>query len=420
MPERRPRRRGRRRRRARRRRHRRRRARTAAGRDGPAARARLPVRAEPQPAGRPPHRPAVPRARTSSAATRPRRPSSTRSAALSPSTVLDDPSVVRAGFDTVGRILRDGSFRLEDAEVRDDFRVVDRRRRAAPRRPSRAACACSSTTSSAPTPRTTCTSWPATSTAPRAGGSCPTASSCRRRASRRRRWSTRCCQRPDAAPGAGRAVGRAARHDRRGRRRRRHVTVDLSAEARGARHPRAAAARGAAGVDARPGLLRGAAARRRASRWCRTRTRCRTAPTGRSTTRPARSEDPPLLYLQDRRLRSLDEEPARERRDHRRPAGRRRRAVAVRDATLAVRTRARGRGRRGPHRTAARPVRRPACCRAPGLDQPVVGTGGPGSVGAADRARPPACGSSCRRRRRPGAAARAGPGARRAPDRSAR
>ena len=38
--------------------------------------------------------------------------------------VLEDPSVVRASFRTVGRILRDGSFRLEDAEVRDDFRVV--------------------------------------------------------------------------------------------------------------------------------------------------------------------------------------------------------------------------------------------------------------------------------------------------------
>ena len=38
--------------------------------------------------------------------------------------VLEDPSVVRASFDTVGRILRDGSFRLEDAVVRDDFRVV--------------------------------------------------------------------------------------------------------------------------------------------------------------------------------------------------------------------------------------------------------------------------------------------------------
>ena len=38
--------------------------------------------------------------------------------------VLEDPSVVRASFDTVGRILRDGSFRLEGAVVRDDFRVV--------------------------------------------------------------------------------------------------------------------------------------------------------------------------------------------------------------------------------------------------------------------------------------------------------
>ena len=39
--------------------------------------------------------------------------------------VLEDPSVVRASFDTVGRILADGSFRLEDAVVRDDFRVVE-------------------------------------------------------------------------------------------------------------------------------------------------------------------------------------------------------------------------------------------------------------------------------------------------------
>ncbi len=39
--------------------------------------------------------------------------------------VLEDPSVVRASFDTVGRILRDGSFRLEDAVVRDDFPVVE-------------------------------------------------------------------------------------------------------------------------------------------------------------------------------------------------------------------------------------------------------------------------------------------------------
>ena len=38
--------------------------------------------------------------------------------------VLEDPTVVRASYDTVGRILTDGSFRLEDAVVRDDFRVV--------------------------------------------------------------------------------------------------------------------------------------------------------------------------------------------------------------------------------------------------------------------------------------------------------
>jgi hypothetical protein len=38
--------------------------------------------------------------------------------------VLEDPTVVRASFRTVGRILRDGSFRLEDAEVRDDFSVT--------------------------------------------------------------------------------------------------------------------------------------------------------------------------------------------------------------------------------------------------------------------------------------------------------
>ena len=31
--------------------------------------------------------------------------------------VLEDPSVVRASFDTVGRILRDGSFRLEDVRL---------------------------------------------------------------------------------------------------------------------------------------------------------------------------------------------------------------------------------------------------------------------------------------------------------------
>jgi hypothetical protein len=41
---------------------------------------------------------------------------------LSPS---EDPSVVRATFRSVGRILRDGSFRLEDVDVRDDFRVVE-------------------------------------------------------------------------------------------------------------------------------------------------------------------------------------------------------------------------------------------------------------------------------------------------------
>ena len=38
--------------------------------------------------------------------------------------VQPDASVVRVSFTPVGRILRDGSFRLEDAEVRDDFRVV--------------------------------------------------------------------------------------------------------------------------------------------------------------------------------------------------------------------------------------------------------------------------------------------------------
>ncbi len=38
--------------------------------------------------------------------------------------VLEDPSVVRASFDSVGRILRDGSFRLEETVVRDDFRVA--------------------------------------------------------------------------------------------------------------------------------------------------------------------------------------------------------------------------------------------------------------------------------------------------------
>jgi hypothetical protein len=38
--------------------------------------------------------------------------------------VLEDPSVVRASFDSVGRILRDGSFRLEEVVVRDDFRVA--------------------------------------------------------------------------------------------------------------------------------------------------------------------------------------------------------------------------------------------------------------------------------------------------------
>ena len=39
--------------------------------------------------------------------------------------VQPDPNVIRASFDSVGRILRDGSFRLEDAVVRDDFRVTD-------------------------------------------------------------------------------------------------------------------------------------------------------------------------------------------------------------------------------------------------------------------------------------------------------
>jgi hypothetical protein len=39
--------------------------------------------------------------------------------------VQPDPSVVRASFTSVGRILRDGAFRLEDAVVHDDFRVVD-------------------------------------------------------------------------------------------------------------------------------------------------------------------------------------------------------------------------------------------------------------------------------------------------------
>jgi hypothetical protein len=37
----------------------------------------------------------------------------------------DDPSVVSVSFDSVGRILADGSFRLEDTVVRDDFTVVD-------------------------------------------------------------------------------------------------------------------------------------------------------------------------------------------------------------------------------------------------------------------------------------------------------
>jgi len=37
--------------------------------------------------------------------------------------LLEDSSVVRASFTSVGRILPDGSFRLEDAEVRDDLRV---------------------------------------------------------------------------------------------------------------------------------------------------------------------------------------------------------------------------------------------------------------------------------------------------------
>ena len=36
----------------------------------------------------------------------------------------DDPNVVRASFTSVGRILTDGSFRLEDVVVRDDFRVT--------------------------------------------------------------------------------------------------------------------------------------------------------------------------------------------------------------------------------------------------------------------------------------------------------
>jgi len=36
----------------------------------------------------------------------------------------DDPSVVRASFRSVGRILGDGSFRLEDTVVRDDFPLV--------------------------------------------------------------------------------------------------------------------------------------------------------------------------------------------------------------------------------------------------------------------------------------------------------
>ncbi len=46
--------------------------------------------------------------------------------AVNPS-VLPDPSVVRVGFDAVGRILRDGSFRLEPPStvVEDDFGVVD-------------------------------------------------------------------------------------------------------------------------------------------------------------------------------------------------------------------------------------------------------------------------------------------------------
>ena len=39
--------------------------------------------------------------------------------------VLEDPSVVRVTFDSVGRIERDGSFQLSDTVVRDDFRVVD-------------------------------------------------------------------------------------------------------------------------------------------------------------------------------------------------------------------------------------------------------------------------------------------------------
>lgn len=39
--------------------------------------------------------------------------------------VQPDPSVVRASFRSVGRILRDGSYRLAATDVRDDFRVVD-------------------------------------------------------------------------------------------------------------------------------------------------------------------------------------------------------------------------------------------------------------------------------------------------------
>ena len=38
--------------------------------------------------------------------------------------VTPDPRLVRVAFDSVGRILQDGSYRLEDSLVRDDFRVV--------------------------------------------------------------------------------------------------------------------------------------------------------------------------------------------------------------------------------------------------------------------------------------------------------
>jgi hypothetical protein len=265
--------------------------------------------------------------------------------------------VVRASFDSVARILADGSFRLEDAEVRDDFRVVpvdgelrlasvprglrlvldDLERSFTPYDAHFLARDADGSPSGRLVPDRV---FLPVSRDPRAGA--------RRRAAHR----------SDPSARAGRPVGRAPRDDGRGGRRRRDRDGRPVGRGCRARRARPAAAVGAAGLDAGARLLGGAGAR--PGRAARAGGGAGAGPRRLAGVRPVRPR-------RRRRAAAVPGGPApaqprrsaaRERGDDRRPAGRRRGPVAAGDRPGRAHP-ARGRRRRAAHRPARRALRAP-------------------------------------------------------------